>query len=44
MQVGLGPHHIVLDADPAPFPQRGTAPPIIEGGCAQHYYIPVVAK
>jgi len=26
MQVGLGPGHIVLDADPAPPPQRGTAP------------------
>jgi len=27
MQVGLGPGHIVLDGDPAPHPQRGTAPP-----------------
>jgi len=28
MQVGLGrPGHAVLDGDPAPFPQRGTAPP-----------------
>jgi len=26
MQVGLGPDHIVLDGDPAPLPQRGTAP------------------
>ena len=26
-QVGLGPCHIVLDGDPAPSPQRGTAPP-----------------
>ena len=26
MQVGLGPGHIVLDADPAPLPQRDTAP------------------
>jgi len=26
MQVGLGPGHIVLDEDPAPPPQRGTAP------------------
>ena len=26
MQVGLGPGHIVLDGDPAPLPQRGTAP------------------
>jgi len=24
MQVDLGPGHIVLDADPAPLPQRGT--------------------
>jgi len=24
---GLGPGHIVLDGDPAPPPQRGTAPP-----------------
>jgi len=26
MQVGLGPGHIVLDGDPAPLPQKGTAP------------------
>ena len=26
MQVGLSPGHIVLDGDPAPLPQRGTAP------------------
>jgi len=26
MEVGLGPAHIVLDRDPAPPPQRGTAP------------------
>ena len=26
MQVGLDPGHIVLDGDPAPLPQRGTAP------------------
>ena len=26
MRVGLGPGHIVLDGDPAPPPQRGTAP------------------
>jgi len=26
MQVGLGPGHIVLDGDPSPLPQRGTAP------------------
>jgi len=25
-QVGLGPGHIVLDGDPVPLPQRGTAP------------------
>ena len=27
MQIGIGPGHIVLDEDPAPPPQRGTAPP-----------------
>jgi len=37
MQVGLGPGHIVLDGDPAPLSQRGTAPnfrpaPQQEGG------------
>ena len=26
MEVGLGPGHTVLDGDPAPLPQRGTAP------------------
>ena len=26
MQVGLGPGHTELDGDPAPLPQRGTAP------------------
>jgi len=26
MQVGLGPGHIGLDADPAPLPKSGTAP------------------
>ena len=26
MQAGLDPDHIVLDGDPAPPPQRGTAP------------------
>ena len=26
MEVGVGPVHIVLDGDPAPPPQRGTAP------------------
>jgi len=25
-QIGLGPDHIVLDGDPGPPPQRGTAP------------------
>jgi len=25
MHVGLGPGHFVLDGDPAPLPQRGTA-------------------
>ena len=33
MPVGLGPRHIVLDGDPAPPPQRGTAPPI-----SAHFY------
>jgi len=32
IQVGLGPGHIVLDEDPGPPPQRGTAPPIISHG------------
>jgi len=27
IEVGLGPGHIVLDGDPAPLHQRGTAPP-----------------
>ena len=27
VQVGLGPGHIVLDGDPAPLPERGTATP-----------------
>jgi len=26
MCVGLNPSHIVLDGDPTPLPQRGTAP------------------
>ena len=26
MHVGLGPGHIVLGGDPAPLPQKGTAP------------------
>ena len=29
LEVGLGHRHIVLDGDPAPHPQRGTAPPPI---------------
>jgi len=32
MEVGLGPGHIVLDRDPGPPPQRGTALPIF-GPC-----------
>jgi len=28
-QIGLGPGHIVLDGDPTPLHQRGTAPPPI---------------
>jgi len=32
-EVGLGPGHIVLDGDPAPPFQRGTAPPPISGPC-----------
>jgi len=28
MQVDLGPGHIVLDGDPAPFPSKGHSPPI----------------
>ena len=31
VQVGLGPGHTVSDGDPAPLPQRGTAP--IFGPC-----------
>jgi len=30
MQVGLGPGHIVLHVDPAPLPQRDTAPSIFD--------------
>jgi len=26
MEVGLGPDDIVLDGDPAPFPQKGVEP------------------
>ena len=33
MEVGLGPGHIVLDGDPAPPPERGTAPTPIFGAC-----------
>jgi len=32
IEIGLGPGHIVLDGDPAPTPQRGTALPIF-GPC-----------
>jgi len=32
-EIGLGPGDIVLDRDPAPPPQRGTAPPPIFGPC-----------
>ena len=31
MEVGLGPHHIVLDGDPAP-PKKGHRPPLF-GRC-----------
>ena len=30
-EVGLGPGHIVLDGDPAPFPKGGQSPPPIFG-------------
>jgi len=33
MEVGLGPGHIVLDGDPAPFPKRGQSPPPNFGPC-----------
>jgi len=33
MEVGLGPSHIVLDGDPAPFSKRVTAPPILAHVC-----------
>ena len=33
MQVGLGPDHIVLDGDPAPLPQRVTAPQFLAHIC-----------
>jgi len=39
-QVGLGPGHILLDRDPAPLPQRATAPnfrPICCGQMARWY-------
>jgi len=29
MEVGLGPGHILLDGDPAPFLQKGAEPPNI---------------
>jgi len=28
VEVGLGPGHIVLDGDSAPFPKKGAEPPI----------------
>jgi len=28
MQLGLGPGHIALDGNPAPFPKRGQSSPI----------------
>jgi len=31
VQVGLDPGHIVLDGDPGPSPQKGTAPSSIFG-------------
>ena len=47
MQVGLGPGHIVLDGDPAPLPQRGTAPTqfsarICCGQMAAHIQMPLI--
>jgi len=33
VQVGLGPGHIVLDGDPPPLPQRGTAPQFLAHEC-----------
>jgi len=33
VQVGLGPGHNVLDGDPAPLPQRGTAPQLLAYIC-----------
>jgi len=35
MQVGLGTGHIALDGDPAPPPQRGTAPNFWPMCCGQ---------
>jgi len=31
MEVGLGPDHIVLGRDPAPFPKKGAEPPSVFG-------------
>ena len=36
MQVGLDPGHIVLDGDPAPLLQRGTAPQFSAHICCGH--------
>jgi len=33
VEVGLDPGNIVLDADPAPPTERGTAPPLLFGPC-----------
>jgi len=33
VEVGLSPGHIVLDADPVPCPQRGTAPQFLAHVC-----------
>jgi len=39
-EVGLCPGDIVIDGDPVPFPQRGTAPPNYRGGlCPALLYI-----
>jgi len=32
-EVGLGPRHIVLDGNPAPAPERGTAAPLLFDPC-----------
>jgi len=33
VEVGLSPGHIVLDGDPAPLPNRGTAPQFLAHVC-----------